>query len=139
MSRRPKLPTPPAPSIYQTLWVTLAEMLTALFHDLCNTFFPGVGLIEGFIFKVLLMQIYQAQNHGNRLTTSALARAVGMHPDTCTGKLKALVEMGFIERRGRAYVVVAWMPEADQRRALNRITATLTQAYNQLVLARRPK
>jgi winged helix-turn-helix DNA-binding protein len=131
------MPTARAPSsIYQTEWLAFALLLRELLRELCATLFPGVGLVDGFIHKILLLHIYVAQCKGKVLSLAELSREAGMSPSACRHHLNALIERGFIKRRGRVYVVVAWMPEADQRRALNRITATLTQTHNHLMLAR---
>src|SRR5258708_20215356 len=114
-------------SIYQNEWASIARMRIALERDLRTTLFPReVGVVDGFMLEALLLRIYLWQLEGTPVTVSMLSRSLGVSRATCRRKLATLIEWEFIKREGQTYPIVVWMGEADHRRMLNRVTATLS-------------
>jgi hypothetical protein len=81
----------------------IANMLIDLLTNVRLTYLPDLEVAEAHELLLAGAQVLLAQLAGRPATAGEIGRAIGRTPDAVKQRLDALIERGYVERRGNRY------------------------------------
>ena len=110
----------------------VARLVLSMLRTVRNAYTPELTLAECSEFLFLMMHLFIGHVEGKPLSASRLARIAEMPRTSVLRHLGALIELGYIERKGNKYYLTAKSNVPNQRRVLVDHINNIQHAANEL-------